>query len=161
MRKLSVADGPVPARANRQLAVALRQQGLDQPADFYARRGYVLRQREHWANHAYLRWAGFAMLGLVAGYGFRARNILATYFLTIAAFAVGYTRAGALDSTGQRVAVGPWSAIVYSITAFHGRGVGLQSLTTVGEVLSAVEAVLGLVLEATIVLVVVQRLFKI
>ncbi|HEX6520837.1 MAG TPA: pentapeptide repeat-containing protein [Streptosporangiaceae bacterium] len=151
----------VPARANRQLSVALRQQGLDRPADFYARRGYVLRQREHWANHAYLRWAGFAVLGLVAGYGFRARNILATYVLTIAAFAFGYARAGALDSTGQRVSVGPWSAIVYSITAFHGRGVGLQSLTTVGEVLSAAEAVLGLALEATIVLVVVQRLFKI
>jgi uncharacterized protein YjbI with pentapeptide repeats len=160
MRERAADRRAVPARANRQLSTALRSQGLNVPADYYAFRAYARRQHELWVKHEYPRWAGLALFRVLAGYGYRARNILVAYVITIAAFAFGYAQAGAVGSSGQVVPVHVWSAIVYSVTAFHGRGVGLPSLSTAGEVLSAVEAVLGLVLEATIVIVVVQRLFR-
>jgi uncharacterized protein YjbI with pentapeptide repeats len=144
----------IAARANRQLATALREQGLVEIADYYSYRTYKARQRELRLRKRYLPSIGFWMLKALAGYGYRPVNIFLAYFLTIAAFGFAYIIVG----TVAHAHFGVWGAFVYSITAFHGRGVGLPSLPLPGEVISAVEAVIGFALEATFVVVVVQRL---
>jgi uncharacterized protein YjbI with pentapeptide repeats len=143
------------ARANRQLAIALREQGIVETADYYSFRANRARQRELWIRGRYLGWGGLAALKVLAGYGYRPRNIAFAYGITIAAFMLVYITAG----SPAHPYIPVWQAFVYSITAFHGRGVGLQQLTPFGEVASACEAVIGLVLEATFVVVVVQRMF--
>jgi uncharacterized protein YjbI with pentapeptide repeats len=154
-RKVKGDRFAIAARANRQLAVALREQGIVETADYYSFRANRARQRELWSRGRYLRWGGLAALKVLAGYGYRPRNIAFAYGITIAAFMLVYITAG----SPAHPYIPVWQAFVYSITAFHGRGVGLKQLTPFGEVASACEAVIGLVLEATFVVVVVQRMF--
>jgi hypothetical protein len=144
----------IAARANRQLATVLREQGLVEIADYYSFRTYEARQRELRLRKRRLASLGFWVLKVVAGYGYRPLNIVLAYLFTIVAFGLAYFIVGAVTHSG----FGVWQPLVYSITAFHGRGVGLSSLPLAGEVISALEAVIGLILEATFVVVVVGRL---
>ncbi len=79
----SVEDYRVAVRANRQLAVVLRDQGLNEEADHFAYRAQLLQRvifRQQWQFGSYL-FSGF--LDLLAGYGYRPLRSVFWYLFII------------------------------------------------------------------------------
>jgi uncharacterized protein YjbI with pentapeptide repeats len=145
-------------RAYRQLATALRVQGLNEDADRYAYRAQklqaiVLRRKRQW-----LRWLGSALLDLVAGYGYHPLRSALTYLLVVGGFAAAYYALGQTVSP----ALGPLDALIFSLTSFHGRGFSPGAAVTLHSpltVLAAIEAVAGLLIEITFIATFTQRFF--
>ncbi len=145
-------------RAYRQLATALRAQGLNEDADRYAYRAQklqavVLRRKGQW-----LRWLGSLLLDLVAGYGYHPLRSALTYLLVVGGFAAAY------DALGQAVSpqLGPVDALIFSLTSFHGRGFSPGAAVTLHSpltILAAVEAVMGLLIEIIFIATFTQRFF--
>jgi hypothetical protein len=144
-------------RANRQLAVALRNQGINEHADRYAYRAQlcqrgVLRRQRH-----YLRYLGSHFLWFIAGYGYRPLRSILTYVLVVAAFAGLYLALG--GAHGQALS---WNeALVVSLTAFHGRGFFATAFQP-GDpqaAVAAVEALFGLLIEITFIATFTNRFF--
>ena len=105
-------------RASRQLAAALRAQGLNDDADRFAYQSQVL-QREVLRRQGRLSAAfGSWILFLLAGYGYRPGRAILWYLFTIAAFATAYYIVG--QPSG--IIPGPIDAAVFSVASFHGRG---------------------------------------
>jgi len=145
------------ARANRQLADALRAEGLNDHADRFDYRAQVLRGVVLFRQRHYLRWLGSSLLWLVAGYGYRPLRSFITYALVILGFAAAYLFLG--DSNGISL---PWNeAIVVSMTAFHGRGF-FSAVFQPGDLqaaIAAVEAFIGLLIEIIFIATFTQRFF--
>jgi hypothetical protein len=144
-------------QAYRQVAVVLREQGLNEHADRFGYRALVLqrrvlRQQGHWP-----RWLGSSVLDLIAGYGYRPLRSLATYLAVVLGFAVIYLVMG--GAGGHALT---WNeALVVSLTAFHGRGFFATAFQP-GDpqaAVAAAEAVLGLLIEVTFIATVTQRFF--
>jgi hypothetical protein len=144
-------------RANRQLALALRGQGLNEDADRYAYRAQML-QRQVLRRHGKPgRAFGSWLLDVVSGYGYRWNRTLIAYLLVIGAFAAAYWLLG--PGAGHTFA--PDGALVFSVTSFHGRGFfpgGLELENWLAR-LAALEAVLGLFIEITFIATFTQRFF--
>lgn len=146
-------------RANRQLTVALQNQGLSEDADHFAYRARVLQRQV-------LRLRGWRMFGpyvfslfldLLAGYGYRAERSVLVYLLTITLFALGYYLVG----TNMDPSISPLVACLISITSFHGRGLfpGGIVVSQPMAVLGAIEAVIGLTIEISFIATFTQRFF--
>jgi hypothetical protein len=144
-------------RANRQLATSLRDQGLNELADQFACRAQVLqrrafRQQRLW-GHAFGSW----LLDVVAGYGYKPMRSFITYLLVIGVFAGTYFGLGVAYAHPLT-----WNeAIVVSLTAFHGRGFFATAFQP-GDpqaAVAAVEAVIGLLIEITLIATFTQRFF--
>jgi uncharacterized protein YjbI with pentapeptide repeats len=153
-------------RANRQLAIVLQAQGLDEIAAGFAYQARVLQKRVFWlqifqsrvklrfrvqVSGAYLfSW----FLFLLAGYGYRLGRSFLAYLLIISLFMTIYHL---LD---PHLA---WNeAFVVSMTAFHGRGFSPSTFTP-GDPLSftsAAEAFVGLIIEVTFIATLTQRFFS-
>ena len=143
-------------RANRQLAVALQSQGLNEDAARFAYRAQklqriVLRRQRKFGQYLF---SGF--LDLLAGYGYRPSRSVVWYLVTIFAFALTYFAIGHLPFFPD--------AFVFSLTSFHGRGFfpGLGSTNTLHNplvVIAAFEAVIGLVIEISFIATFTQRFF--
>ncbi|HXX78682.1 MAG TPA: pentapeptide repeat-containing protein, partial [Ktedonobacteraceae bacterium] len=143
-------------RANRQLAVALQSQGLNEDASRFAYRAQklqriVLRSRKKFGQYLF---SGF--LDLLAGYGYRPGRSVIWYLVTIFVFALTYFAIGHLPFFPD--------AFVFSLTSFHGRGFfpGLGSASTLHNplvVIAACEAVIGLVIEISFIATFTQRFF--
>jgi uncharacterized protein YjbI with pentapeptide repeats len=94
---------------------------------------------------------------LVAGYGYRPERIVFVYLLTITGFATTYLILGHVVGPS----LSPLGALVFSVTSFHGRGFfpgGIQ-LDDPITVLAASEAVVGLVIEVSLIAAFTQRFF--
>lgn len=145
------------ARANRQLATALQDQGLTEEAAYFAYRAQVLQRVVLKRQTEWLRWAGSLLLGLIAGYGYRPLRSFATYLLVVGAFALVYLVLGGVH--GQSLS---WNAaLVVSLTAFHGRGFFATAFQP-GDpqaAVAAAEAVFGLLIEITFIATFTQRFF--
>ncbi len=160
-------------RANRQLATALRAQGLSEDGDRFAYRAQLL-QRAVLRRQAFLRqkgqpvrlwrrvrrlasYAGSLVLDLIAGYGYRPLRSIATYLLVVGAFAGVYFVLGGAHSQSLS-----WNeAVVVSLTAFHGRGFFATAFQP-GDpqaAVAAIEAVFGLLIEITFIATFTQRFF--
>lgn len=143
-------------RANRQLAVVLRDQGLNEEADQFAYRAQLL-QREVWRRQRrILKYALSWFLYLIAGYGYKPIRSGIWYLIIIFGFAVAYSTLGHLSPIPD--------ALVFSLTSFHGRGFfpGLGneiSLHNPLVVLAAIEAVVGLFIEISFIATFTQRFF--
>jgi len=152
-----VNDYRVAVRANRQLAVILRDQGLNEEADRFAYRAQVL-QRQVWRRqHRYLKYLGSWFLWLLAGHGYRPLHSVLWYLGIIFGFALAYYTFGHLS-------LWPPDAFVYSLTSFHGRGFfpgleGKHSLHDPLILLAAFEAVIGLFIEISFIATFTQRFF--
>ncbi len=152
-----VDDYRVAVRANRQLAVILRDQGLNEEADRFAYRGQVL-QRQVWRRqHRYLNYLCSWFLWLLAGHGYRPLRSVLWYLVIILGFALAYYTFGHLS-------LWPPDAFVYSLTSFHGRGFfpgleGKHSLHDPLIMLAAFEAVIGLFIEISFIATFTQRFF--
>lgn len=153
-------------RANRQLAVALQAQGLNEDASYFAYRAQVLQQRTFrfqmfqsgisiWSRmRALSAWLFSWFLFLVAGYGYRLWHSLATYIVVNAIFAFWYWW---FDPC-----LGWLGAVVVSMLSFHGRGF-VSSTFSPGDptsIVSALEAFFGLVVEVTLIATLTRRFFN-
>ncbi len=151
-----IAEYKEAVRANRQLAVALQSQGLNEDASRFTYRAQklqriVLRRRKKFGQYLF---SGF--LDLLAGYGYRPGRSVIWYLATIFVFALTYFAIGHLPFFPD--------AFVFSLTSFHGRGFfpGLGSASTLHNslvVIAAFEAIIGLVIEISFIATFTQRFF--
>ena len=155
-------------RANRQLAVALRDQGLNEEADYFAYRAQRLR-RIVWRRQALLPqqkfWQRIRRLGsyllsifldLLSGYGYKPSRSIIAYLFVIFGFAIAYYAFGHLPPFPD--------SLIFSLTYFHGRGFfpslsGETNLHNPLVVFAAFEAVVGLFIEISFIATFTQRFF--
>jgi hypothetical protein len=144
-------------RANRQLATALRDQGMNEEADQFAYRAQVLQRqvfrRQGKRGRYLLSW----FLDRVAGHGYRPQRSLYTYFAVLVVFTIAYFLLGPTQGHPFQ----PDGALVFSVTSFHGRGFFPENLSFESWVtrLAALEAVLGLFIEVSFIATFTQRFF--
>jgi uncharacterized protein YjbI with pentapeptide repeats len=146
-------------RANRQLAMALRGQGLTEVADRFAYRAQVL-QRKVLRRKGLRGWVAFLgswFLDRISGYGYKPMRSFITYIIVVLGFAAAYLALG--GSNGQPLT---WNeSLVVSMTAFHGRGF-FSSVFQPGDLqaaVAAVEAFIGLLIEIVFIATFTQRFF--
>jgi len=165
-------------RANRQLAVALQGQGLNEDASRFLYRSQVLQKRARWFQMTQSKqalmdrehlesprkrivyrlqglgaWLFSWFLFLLAGYGYKLGRSFLAYLLMIGAFMILYLN---LDPR-----LTWYEAIIVSMTAFHGRGFSPSTFSP-GDPLSiasAVEAFVGLIIEVTFIATLTRRFF--
>ncbi len=111
-------------RANRQLAVVLRDQGLNEEASNFAYRAQKLQRIVLYRQKKIISYLFSVFLDILAGYGFRPRRSLSWYLVIIIGFAMMYYVIGHLPFFPD--------TFVFSVTSFHGRGffpgLGVRSL---------------------------------
>ncbi len=144
-------------RANRQLAVTLQAQGLNEQAGAFAYRAQVLQRTVLWLQKHLGQYFFSFFLDILAGYGYRPGRTLGAYLFVLSVFAVFYALLGYTLSPP----LSPLGAIIFSITSFHGRGffpggIPLNSPLTVA---AALEAVIGLLIEISFIATFTQRFF--
>jgi hypothetical protein len=140
-------------RANRQLSIALRNQGLNEDAARFAFRAYRMQRKALWLQDKYGQYLFSGFLNLLAGYGYRFWRCFFAYTLVIAIFAAIYYH------------ISPhlawYESLVISMTAFHGRGF-FPTQFNPGDpqaIAAAIEAFVGLFIEITLIATLTQRLF--
>ncbi|HUY76510.1 MAG TPA: pentapeptide repeat-containing protein [Ktedonobacterales bacterium] len=150
-------------RANAQLATALTQNGLNEEAARYAYRSQVLQRTllwrqmlwrgEVWRLGAYM---GAALLESLTGYGYRVGRIVVAYLLIVLACAALLFALGL--HTGHTLA--PQDAFLISLTAFHGRVFSGQFAPDSPQSwITAIEAIVGLIIESVFIAMLTQRFF--
>ncbi|SRR6266566_1843791 len=164
LRRLEEHEAAV--RANRQLAVVLQAQGLNEQAARFAYRAQVVQRYVFWfemVQHTVkLRQRGQALgawlfswfLFFLAGYGYKPGRSFFAYLLVIVGFTTLY-----LGLDGH---LAWYEAVVVSMTAFHGRGFSPSTFSP-GDPLSiasAFEAFVGLIIEVTFIATLTQRFFN-
>jgi uncharacterized protein YjbI with pentapeptide repeats len=155
------------ARAYRQVAKRLRDQGMADEADRFSYRAQVMQRAVALRQGNLLRWLFSWILFLLAGYGYRPLRSLFWYLVVIAGFAVAYFRV----THGLPVLSLPpsqlgktfdWTeAFVLSFSAFHGRGF-FNPPGNLGDsiaILATAEAVFGLFIEISFIATFTQRFF--
>ncbi len=149
-------------RANRQLAVALQEQGLNEEAARFAYRAQVLQRRALGQQVGMGRvdklgsWLFSWGLYLLGGYGYRMWRILAAYAAVVGLAAIAYYLLGLRDPPH----LGWQDALLASITAFHGRVFSEQFVIGSPQAwVTALEAVAGLVVEGVFIAMLAQRFF--
>jgi uncharacterized protein YjbI with pentapeptide repeats len=151
--KTRLQEHQTAVRANRQLAMALQSQGLNEDAARFAYHAQVLQRKVFWRQRALGKWFFSWFLSLLAGYGYKPARSFLAYLLIIGTFMVIYYALGSHLSWNE--------ALVVSMTAFHGRGF-FPGTFSPGDPLafaSAVEAFVGLIIEITLIATLTQRFF--
>jgi uncharacterized protein YjbI with pentapeptide repeats len=143
-------------RANRQLAAALRDQGLVDEGDHFALRAKTLRRRALRLRRRWPAFLGSLVLAVLCGYGYRPSRALAAYVTVVVLFA------GLLGvaTSGDKHPLSVHDAAVASISAFHGRAIAPGATATLASTASsigAVEGLLGLLIEVTLIATFTQR----
>jgi uncharacterized protein YjbI with pentapeptide repeats len=143
-------------RANRQLALALQGQGLNEEAARFSYRAQILQRKVFQLQGKFGSYLFSLFLAVLTGYGYRMWRILVAYALVNCVFATLYFVLGL--STPPHLS---WpQALIISITAFHGRVFTAPfSARSAQAVVTAFEAVTGLVFEAIFIAMLTQRFF--
>ena len=144
-------------RANRQLAVALQGQGLNEISAYFAYRAQVLQREVLRRRRKIGQFLFSGFLDILAGYGYKPGRSVLAYLLVIATFALVY----AILGHSIHPAISPLGALIFSITSFHGRGFfpGGIPLDDPITVFAATEAVIGLIIEISFIATFTQRFF--
>jgi hypothetical protein len=152
-------------RVNRQFAVALQEQGLNEDGTRFAYRAQILQRTvfrlQMLQSSISLKkrlqslgaWLFSWFLFLLAGYGYKPGRSFLAYLLVISTFMALYLL---LDPH-----LAWYEAIVVSLTAFHGRGFSPSTFSP-GDPLSiasAIEAFVGLIIEVTFIATLTRRFF--
>jgi uncharacterized protein YjbI with pentapeptide repeats len=142
-------------RANRQLAVTLRSQGMNEEADRFAYRAQVCQRILYRRQGKLVAAFGSGFLDMLSGYGYKPIRILLVYILIILGFTGGYLLVG-------NATMSPIEALIFSITSFHGRGFFPTSVPLDVNVtlVAAVEAIIGLIIEGSFIAMFTQRFFS-
>jgi uncharacterized protein YjbI with pentapeptide repeats len=144
-------------RANRQMAAALRANGLSELADQFAYRAQVLQRQVLVRTRRYLSAFGSWLLDQMAGYGYKPMCAFISYIVVILVFAGLYL----LNAQFAAPHLTWDEAIVLSISSFHGRGFFTSGIS-LGDTLArlaAGEAIIGLFIEITFIATFTQRFF--
>jgi hypothetical protein len=153
-------------RANRQVATALRDQGMNEQADEFAYRAQVVQRQVYRlqgnGGRALFSW----FLDAVAGHGYKPARSLYTYLGVLFGFAFLFFLAGngwlTFGLGASQYENLPWyEALILSVSSFHGRGF-FQPLQTLGDpvaIIASVEAVFGLFIEVAFIATFTQRFF--
>jgi len=158
----------VAVRANRQIAVVLQAQGLNEDAARFAYRAQVLQrvvlrlqafhpQVSLWQGVQRLSSYVFSLfLDVLAGYGYQPEKTTFWYLFVIACFTTAYAFFGHLPPVPD--------ALVFSFMSFHGRGFfpSLSNETNLHNplvILAAAEAVIGLFIEISFIATFTKRFF--
>ena len=144
-------------RAYRQLAVVLRNQGLNDEANRFVYRAQLVQRIVYRLQKKSRQYLGSLFLDLLTGYGYKPIRSFIAYLIVILSFAIAYFIVG--HTVGP--ALSPLGAFVFSMTSFHGRGFfpGGITLDDPLTVLAAFEAFVGLLIEVTFIATLTQRLF--
>ena len=145
-------------RANRQLAVALQTQGMNEDASRFAYRAQRLQRMVQWRRRRYGQFLFSLFLDLLAGYGYKPMRSFIAYLCVILGFATAYYLIGPT----VHLPLTPLESFVFSMTSFHGRGFSPSQNITLSNpltVLAALEAFVGLTIEVTFIATLTQRLF--
>jgi hypothetical protein len=117
----------------------------------------VLRRQANWGK-AFGSW----LLDTVAGYGYKPMRSVITYLCVVLLFAATYyTVTNAAGAFSRSSPLAWYEALVLSISSFHGRGLYPSSLS-LGDpivIISAAEAIIGLLIEITFIATFTQRFF--
>jgi uncharacterized protein YjbI with pentapeptide repeats len=145
-------------RAYRQLATALRSQGLNEDADRFAYKAQKLQRqvlrRQGRRGAVFGSW----FLDLIAGYGYRPMRSFITYLLVVVGFAAIYF----VLRDSVHPSLNPLDSIIFSITSFHGRGFSPGEVVALHNpltIFAALEAIIGLLIEITFIATFTQRFF--
>ena len=144
-------------RANRQLAIVLQNQGLNEDADRFVYRSKVLQRKVLWKQGNFWKWLGSTILALLTGYGYRMWRIIVAYLAIVLLCAVAYYVLG----LSYEPHLSFLDAVLISITAFHGR-VFSEPFLHPGEPqlwVTAFEAIMGLVIEGMFIAMLTQKFF--
>lgn len=144
-------------RANRQLAVTLQGQGLNETSAYFGYRAQVLQREVLRRRRKIGQFLFSGFLDILAGYGYKPGRSVLAYVLVIATFALVY----ALLGHAIHPAISPLGALIFSVTSFHGRGFfpGGIPLDDPITVFAAAEAVIGLIIEISFIATFTQRFF--
>lgn len=145
-------------RANRQLALALQAQGLNEDAARFSYRAQVLQRKVFWLQGIATggQYLFSLFLALLTGYGYRMWRIVVVYALANVVFASLYYSLG----LGHPPHLTWIQALVVSITAFHGRVFSTPFPPDSPQVtVTAFEAATGLIFEGTFIAMLTQRFF--
>lgn len=140
-------------RANRQLALALQNQGLNEEAARFNYRAQHLQRKVFWYQRKLGKFLFSLFLALLTGYGYKPSRSFIAYVVVISLFATIYFLLGSHLAWNE--------AIVISMTAFHGRGFFPEQFHP-GDpqaLIAAIEAFVGLLIEVTFIATLTQRLF--
>jgi len=140
------------ARANRQVAMQLQEQGMNEEANRFSFRAQVMQRRALYHQRKRGPYLFSLFLSALSGYGYRFGRGFVAYLIVVVAFATAYLLFGQLDPAG---------AFVASINAFHGRGFqpGTLKASDLLWLVSAAEAFIGLIIEVVLIATLTQRLF--
>ncbi len=158
-RAVQIDEYRAAVRANRQLVVVFREQGLNEEADHFAYQAQLL-QRVVWRlQRKPLKYCLSWFLDLLAGYGYKSLRSIIAYLLIVIGFAIIYYFLG----QREHISLSYWGSLVYSVTSFHGRGFlpgpGVSNLDNLLIRLAALEAVVGLLIEISFIATFTQRFF--
>jgi uncharacterized protein YjbI with pentapeptide repeats len=162
-REQRIREWEAAVRAYRQLAVALRAQGMNEIADIFAYRGrcgqqQVLRLQKKRGESLWNRF-----LDLTAGYGFKPQRTLIAYVTVISFFAALFWALSVFWQTVPATHPVTWyEAITLSFSSFHGRGFFPSGINTGDPLATAAvfEAVFGLFIEVSFIATFTQRFFS-
>jgi hypothetical protein len=145
------------ARAYRQLASVMRDQGMNDEADRFAYRGQLCQRQVYRYSGQPVRRGFSWFLDALSGYGYKPQRSLFAYLGAILGFAALFL----LNSHFVAPHLSWDEAIVLSMSSFHGRGFFNPSIT-LGDTyarLAAFEAFVGLVIEVSFIATFTQRFF--
>ncbi|HKV56936.1 MAG TPA: pentapeptide repeat-containing protein [Ktedonobacteraceae bacterium] len=144
-------------RAYRQLATALRNQGLNDEANHFAYYAQLMQRKVYRLKRHHWQYFASLVIDLLSGYGYKLKRSFRAYLIVILMFAVAYFIIGL--TVGP--ALSPLGSVVFSMTSFHGRGFfpGGITLDDPLTVFAAGEAFVGLVIEVTFIATLTRRLF--
>ena len=150
-------DYEIAVRANRQIAILLQNQGMNEDSSRFAYRAQKLQRHVLWRQGKFLQYIFSGFLDALAGYGYQPGRSLIAYLLVIGLFATFYTLLG--HSVTPHIS--PLGGLVFSITSFHGRGFfpGGIPLDHPITLLAAMEAIIGLIIEISFIATFTQRFF--
>jgi hypothetical protein len=153
------------ARAYRQLAIVLRSQGVTDVADRFNYRALIMQRKALWRqlrtkrSRALGSYLFSLFLAVLTGYGYRMSRIVVAYLLLIGGFATAYWSVGVHHPRD----ISFWTALIVSVTAFHGRvftNPFAPNIPDAQVVITAIEAIVGLVIEGVFIAMLTQRFFN-
>jgi uncharacterized protein YjbI with pentapeptide repeats len=155
----------IAVRANRQLALALQAQGLNEDAARFAYRAQLTQRRmlglrmlqhrvplrQRW--QALGAWLFSWFLEVFTGYGYKPERCFVAYLLAVVVFTMLHYIVGAVAGSPLT-----WlSALAVSVQSLHGRIFSFQP-SDPQTLLNTIEAFVGLFIEAIVVAVITQRI---
>ena len=147
-------------RANRQLALILQRQGLNEEAAYFIYRALKLQRKVKRYKGKYGQYLFSLFLDVLAGYGYLPQRSLMIYLCIIISFALGYYELTHLLHA-QPYPLLWYEALVLSVSSFHGRGF-FQTVDNLGDpvaILASIEAIMGLLVEISFIATFTQRYF--